>query len=244
MFELSEVDWMMLKKVWPLGVRNWVSPSIATCPETEWKCVYTASLERMDRILRWQTALSQQFGASQQTKFEEICLKWRNNLAIVPEAGRALSIPSCPRETQTTKTKVASLILAQRRLQTQMAVSKRRLHARQNCGLAESMTSLQSRFRFVCGQKSTLEFGPKDLAHAQRSLRCVMDGIGQGVVGCGFAVYRFGSYLFGVWKLPVEPPRIKNNILEEGLPLAKDRGFHQDAHSPNNPFKLCFFLFH
>ena len=102
-----------------------------------------------------------------------------------------------------------------------MAVSKRRLHARQNCGLAESMTSLQSRFRFVCGQKSTLEFGPKDLAHAQRSLRCVMDGIGQGVVGCGFAVYRFGSYLFGVWKLPVEPPRIKNNILEEGLPLAK-----------------------
>ena len=189
--------------------------------ETEWKCVYTASLERMDRILRWQTALSQQFGASQQTKFEEICLKWRNNLAIVPEAGRALSIPSCPRETQTTKTKVASLILAQRRLQTQMAVSKRRLHARQNCGLAESMTSLQSRFRFVCGQKSTLEFGPKDLAHAQRSLRCVMDGIGQGVVGCGFAVYRFGSYLFGVWKLPVEPPRIKNNILEEGLPLAK-----------------------
>ena len=57
---------------------------------------------------------------------------------------------------------------------------------------------------FVCRQKSALDLGPES-AHAQRGLGRVINGIGQGVAG-----YRFESYLFGVWKLPVE-----------GLPLAK-----------------------
>lgn len=73
---------------------------------------------------------------------------------------------------------------------------------------------------FVCGQKSALDLGPES-AHAQRGLGRVIDGIGHGAVGCGFTVYRFESYLFGVWKFPVGHPRIKSNILEEGLPLAK-----------------------
>ena len=73
---------------------------------------------------------------------------------------------------------------------------------------------------FVCGQKSALDLGPEP-AHAQRGLGRVIDGIGQGVVGCGFTGYRFESCLFGVWNLPVGHPRIKNNILEEGLPVAK-----------------------
>ena len=66
---------------------------------------------------------------------------------------------------------------------------------------------------FVCGQRSALDLGP-ETAHAQRGLARVIDGIGQWVVGCGFTGYRFESYLFGVWKLPVGHPRMKNNILE------------------------------
>jgi hypothetical protein len=44
---------------------------------------------------------------------------------------------------------------------------------------------------FVCGQKSALDLGPES-AHAQRGLEHVIDGIGQGVVGCGFTGYSTG----------------------------------------------------
>ena len=60
----------------------------------------------------------------------------------------------------------------------------------------------QSTNQQICGQK----LGPES-AHAQRGLGRVIDGIGQGAVGCGFTGYRIESYLFGVWKLPTGHPR-------------------------------------
>ena len=87
----------------------------------------------------------------------------------------------------------------------------------------------QSTNQQICGQK----LGPES-AHAQRGLGRVIDGIGQGVVGCGFTGYRIESYLFGVWKLPAGHPRITNSIFGRRLAIGQDESISQSVNQSIN----------